>query len=132
MNKSFGGVLIRNKRILLREPKNHFGGYVWTFAKGGRDPGESPEKAALREVKEETGYSARIVSKIDGQFRGETSITEMFLMYPISAQTTHDDETNQTRWVAYRDAVRMIRMTRSRIGRERDLAILESVKHLLT
>ncbi len=29
--------------------------YVWTFAKGRPDPGETPEEAAIRETEEETG-----------------------------------------------------------------------------
>ena len=42
-------------KSLLREPTGHFGGYVWTFLKGGVNAGESPREAALREVHEETG-----------------------------------------------------------------------------
>ena len=56
MKKAYGGVLINDAgHVLLREPANHYGGYVWTFAKGNPDPGESAEEAALREVLEETG-----------------------------------------------------------------------------
>ena len=45
---AYGGVLIDDAgRILLREPTDHFGGYVWTFAKGRIDKGETPEQAAL-------------------------------------------------------------------------------------
>ena len=68
---AFGGVLIRTDgTILLREPAGHYGGYVWTFPKGRRDPGESAEEAALREVREETGYRARITGKLPGVFGG--------------------------------------------------------------
>ena len=53
---AFGGILVREDgKILLREPKGHYGGYVWTFAKGGANAGGSAEDAALREVHEETG-----------------------------------------------------------------------------
>ena len=38
-------------------------GYVWTFPKGRPDAGETPERAALREVKEETGYSTKVIRK---------------------------------------------------------------------
>ena len=32
---AFGGVLVRDDgKILVREPKGHYGGYVWTFPKG--------------------------------------------------------------------------------------------------
>ena len=47
--QAYGGVLLRNTgHILLREPTNHFDGYVWTFAKGKPDPGETSETTALR------------------------------------------------------------------------------------
>jgi hypothetical protein len=63
----FGGVLIDEQgRVLLREPTNHFGGYVWTFPKGGSERGETPEATALREVLEETGYEAEIVCRLPG------------------------------------------------------------------
>jgi 8-oxo-dGTP diphosphatase len=58
-------------RVLLRRPKGDFDGYVWTFPKGRPDAGETPEQAALREVKEETGYSAKVIGKLPGSFRGE-------------------------------------------------------------
>jgi len=37
---------------------------VWVLPGGGVDPGESPEKAACREMEEETGYQVKIVRKI--------------------------------------------------------------------
>lgn len=36
---------------------------LWVLPGGGIDPGESPEQACIREVKEETGLSAEIVRK---------------------------------------------------------------------
>jgi 8-oxo-dGTP pyrophosphatase MutT (NUDIX family) len=72
----------------LRRPKNHFDGYIWTFPKGRPDPGETAEDAALREVKEETGYSAKITGKLPGLFEGGTSVTEFFLMNSFGAALT--------------------------------------------
>jgi 8-oxo-dGTP pyrophosphatase MutT (NUDIX family) len=37
---------------------------VWALPKGGLDPGESPAETALREVREETGVSGRLVEKL--------------------------------------------------------------------
>jgi hypothetical protein len=72
--QAYGGVVVdADRRILLRRPNGDFDGYVWTFPKGRPDAGETPEQAALREVKEETGYSAEVVGKVPGSFRGGTS-----------------------------------------------------------
>lgn len=38
---------------------------VWCLPKGTLEAGESPEEAALREVREETGLEARIVEKLE-------------------------------------------------------------------
>ena len=42
--------------------------YVWTIPGGQREPGESLEQAAIREVKEETGYDVTLVRKL-GMYR---------------------------------------------------------------
>jgi mutator protein MutT len=36
----------------------------WVFPKGHIDPGETPEQAAVREVREETGVTARLIERI--------------------------------------------------------------------
>ena len=66
---AYGGILLTcHGQILLREPTNHFDGYVWTFAKGKPDEGDTPEQTALREVLEETGYQAEVVDVLPGVF----------------------------------------------------------------
>jgi 8-oxo-dGTP pyrophosphatase MutT (NUDIX family) len=60
-----GLVFFKEKLVILRR----FNG-VWLFPKGHIDPGETPEMAAIREVREESGLSARIIGKLD-----ETSYT---------------------------------------------------------
>jgi len=58
---SCGGVVIyRNKVLLLY--KNQHGRHVgWVLPKGNLEPAETIKQAALREVKEESGVTARIV-----------------------------------------------------------------------
>ncbi|MCL2199588.1 MAG: NUDIX hydrolase [Defluviitaleaceae bacterium] len=58
---SCGGVVIfKNKVLVLYKNQNgrHKG---WVMPKGNIEPNETYEQAALREVKEESGVSARIV-----------------------------------------------------------------------
>ncbi|MCR5431412.1 MAG: NUDIX hydrolase [Lachnospiraceae bacterium] len=62
---SCGGVVIFRGRILLlyKNYRNKYDG--WVLPKGTVEPGEEHEQTALREVKEETGADARIVSFVD-------------------------------------------------------------------
>lgn len=123
--QSAGGVVVNNQgKILLREPTNHFGGYVWTFPKGGIDHKEEVMDAAVREVKEETGVTARVWKRL-GTFPGSTTDTIMFLMRFVSAVKETDFETKQVKWASPQEAVSMVAETTNRIGRKRDLLILK-------
>ena len=54
-----GGIVVWRDRIVLR--RTALG--EWVFPKGWIDPGETPQQAALREVREETGLRAEIMSE---------------------------------------------------------------------
>lgn len=129
---AYGGVLVDPEgRVLLREPKGHFGGYVWTFAKGRPDEGESPEQAALREVQEETGYRARIVGVLPKAFVGDTSTTAFFLMEPVGSQGDFAEETAKTCWVSFAEAPALVALNKTAKGRQRDRLVLETAERLL-
>jgi len=130
MKVAYGGVLFNAEgKVLLREPRGHYDGYVWTFPKGRPDPGESPIATALREVKEETGVQARVLAPIPGDFAGGTTINRYFLMTqegtttPISAD---DPETSSVCWVYPEEARAFIEKTTNPKGRQRDFAVLEA------
>ena len=127
MRRAFGGVVFDDRgRVLLREPERHYDGYVWTFAKGRPEPGESAEEAALREVLEETGVRARILAPIEGEFRGGTTSSRYFLMEPVEETGELDGETRSVRWATADEARQLIRESTNALGRERDLAVLEA------
>jgi ADP-ribose pyrophosphatase YjhB (NUDIX family) len=124
---SFGGVLVRDGKVLLREPKSHFDGYVWTFPKGCPDRGETPEQTALREVREETGVVARIERLIPGEFKGGTGMTIFYLMSVVEDTGKLENETLSVKWATPGEALKLITMTTNPIGRKRDLAVLDAV-----
>lgn len=131
---AFGGLLIDDQqRVLLRRPTGDFDGYKWTFPKGRPGPGESAEQAALREVREETGYSAEITGRLSHCFAGGTTMTEYFLMAPKGQPGEFDEEeTAEIKWATLADAEHLIAQTANAVGKKRDLAILDVLrKHLV-
>jgi 8-oxo-dGTP diphosphatase len=92
----------------------------WQLPKGLVDKDETPEIAALREVREEAGVEATIVEKIDtveywyqatvmGKRVRYHKFVHFFLMDYVSGDVTdHDHEVHEARWVELREAIRMI------------------------
>lgn len=60
---SAGGLIVRSGRILLISTQE---GRRWQLPKGHIEAGETSEEAALREVREETGVTGRIVAPLPG------------------------------------------------------------------
>jgi len=88
---SCGGVVIyRNKVLLLY--KNQNGRHVgWVLPKGNVEPSETNMKAALREVKEESGVSARIAKYLGStqySFRS-TKVDELSETGELMTKTVH-------------------------------------------
>ena len=128
----YGGVIFNaSGEVLLREPLNHFDGYIWTFAKGGADPGEHPTDTALREVREETGCSPDIVGHLSQGFKGTGSTNFYYLMVDRSGEideraARRNGETAAVRWASLEEARRLIARSTNQRGRTRDLATLEA------
>jgi 8-oxo-dGTP pyrophosphatase MutT (NUDIX family) len=125
--EAYGGVVFDDDgKVLRREPTNHFAGYVWTFPKG-KHKGRTPEEAVLQEVREETGYAAEIIRPVPGKYRGQTGLTEFFLMRPVGEPGKPDPkETQSVRWVHPGEAEALINQTRDPLGRDRDLSVLDA------
>lgn len=97
---------------MLRE---RHGPPVWNLPKGHVELGEELSVAALREVREETGLSGRIVAPlrpIRYRFRlpGDSAIyaktVHFFLMRAVSGTTgQHDAEVLQARWMPLSQAL---------------------------
>jgi 8-oxo-dGTP pyrophosphatase MutT (NUDIX family) len=126
----YGGVIFnRRQEVLLREPRSHYDGYYWTFAKGKAERGESHYDTALREVAEETGYRAHVVSHVPGLFRGSPngSANYFYVMTPTDSPVVGRlPETHAVFWASEPDAEALISLTTNIAGRDRDLRILEA------
>jgi ADP-ribose pyrophosphatase YjhB (NUDIX family) len=128
--QAYGGALIDElDQILLIKPRNELYGYVWTFPKGRPKKGELPEAAALREVLEETGYAATVAHQIPGNFAGEATVTDYFLMRCRGEAKPFGPETEEVKWATMDEAEHLIQMTRNAVGRERDLSVLRKARH---
>lgn len=126
--QSYGGVIFDEQgRVLLRRPKGDFGGYVWTWPKGGYDAGEHPVTTALREVAEETGHNTQIIGLVPGRHKGTGGNTCMFLMRSTGHDPTKmDTETAELRWATKEEASELIKQSKTTTGVKRDLRILEA------
>jgi len=62
-HRSAGGLIVYASRILLIATQK---GRRWQLPKGHIEAGETPEQAAVREVREETGVTGRIVAPLPG------------------------------------------------------------------
>jgi len=60
-HRSSGGLVVDGARILLISTQK---GRRWQLPKGHIEPGETPEQAAVREVREETGVTGRVVAPL--------------------------------------------------------------------
>ena len=119
---SAGGVVVAGKndfsKIYIRKPSNNFG--PWSFAKGKIEKGESPPKAALREVEEEMGIQCALVpGGYLGTGEGGYSITHYYLMYATRDTGRTDKETEEVRLVTWDEALH----TLARAGNARDVKI---------
>ncbi|WP_314589849.1 NUDIX hydrolase [Paenibacillus terrigena] len=125
---AYGGIVFNDDgQVLMRSPSGHWGGYVWTFAKGGADPSDRmPEEIALREVLEETGYECTIIAQIPGEYVSDTCTTKYFLMKPTGVITNYDFETQDVAWCDPSEAFERIKLTRTRNGIERDTQALKN------
>lgn len=92
----------------------------WQLPKGIIDAGETPEIAAVREVREEAGIETELVELIEkveywyvGNHKGERVRFHKFvyfylLKYVRGAVENHDHEIAEARWVKIDEAIEML------------------------
>jgi 8-oxo-dGTP pyrophosphatase MutT (NUDIX family) len=106
---SAGGVVVRAGEVVVIVPTRRAanGNKVLALPKGHVDPGETPEQAAEREVREEAGVVARLVTEL-GEVRywyqraGRKipKLVTFFLFDYVSGDVAdHDHEVEEARWM---------------------------------
>jgi 8-oxo-dGTP pyrophosphatase MutT (NUDIX family) len=116
---SAGGVVFRREaggvEVAIIRPR---GTERWQLPKGLVDPGEPPEEAARREVREEAGVDSDVVAPIetidywyvgvdrDGErVRFHKTVHFFLLAFRSGDVTNHDHEVAEARWIAIDAAV---------------------------
>lgn len=118
---SAGGVVLRDDHgaeVLVIVPKRRAadGSRVLGLPKGHVEPGETPEQAATREVREEGGVEAELVEQIgDVRYwyrRSGRSIRKRVIFYLFRYSSgdvaDHDDEVEDARWLDLGEATRAL------------------------
>jgi 8-oxo-dGTP pyrophosphatase MutT (NUDIX family) len=97
----------RGLEVLLLRPRS--GAQEWLLPKGHIDPGETPEEAALRELREETGVEGRLLGLLgDAAFR-QQGVPVVCRFYAVQAvREGPAEEARETRWFGAAEAVRAL------------------------
>ena len=113
---SAGGIVVRYQdtipQLVVGRRRRDKDGQTWTLPKGTPIPGETLEETALREVREETGLTVRIVSPLDAirytfVQRGTRihKTVHYFMMEATGGGLEgHDHEFEEVRWIAFQEA----------------------------
>jgi 8-oxo-dGTP pyrophosphatase MutT (NUDIX family) len=106
-----GAVAVRGRgskaKVLLVAAKKSPG--QWIFPKGHIEPGETPEEAAVRELREEAGVEGRIVKRLgESSFRsGKEDVTVAYFLVRF-VKTVPPSERRKAEWHSFRDAWRLL------------------------
>jgi 8-oxo-dGTP diphosphatase len=107
--RAAGGLLVRDGRVaVIHRPKYD----DWSFPKGKLDPGESFERAALREVEEETGLRAslgpELISTRYRDSKGRPKLVRYWEMTPVDGEFEPTHEVDELRWLEPEEAAELL------------------------
>jgi 8-oxo-dGTP pyrophosphatase MutT (NUDIX family) len=130
---SAGGVVVHEGRVLVIVPtrKAANGSLVLALPKGHLDEGETIAQAATREVREETGVTAELVSELGevrywyvrNRRRVAKSVFFFLFGYVSGDLSDHDDEVLEARWMGLAEAQKALSYPGERDMVARALAI---------
>ena len=140
---SSGGIVFRavgaTHEVALIRVTRSGGDEAWALPKGWVEKGEDLERAAVREVREETGLEAKILRKLgeityDFYSKADRSpvskTVHFFLLEYLNGETDdHDDEVEEARWFPIEDAVRTLTYKNERAILEKAALLIQGGGH---
>jgi 8-oxo-dGTP diphosphatase len=107
--RAAGGVLVRDGQVaLVHRPKYD----DWALPKGKLDEGESWEDAAVREVREETGYSGGLREELSPveytDPKGRPKTVRYWRMDVVDGEFEPNDEVDELRWLEPGEATELL------------------------
>jgi 8-oxo-dGTP pyrophosphatase MutT (NUDIX family) len=115
---SAGGVVVRDREVVVIVPvrRDAHGNRVLALPKGHADGDETPEQAAAREVREETGISTELRGKLGDinytyERRGrriDKTVSFFLFEYRSGRVEDHDHEIEEAFWMPLEEATRAL------------------------
>jgi 8-oxo-dGTP pyrophosphatase MutT (NUDIX family) len=111
----------------------------WQLPKGIVDPGETPEVTAVREVKEEAGVETELLRLIETieywyqrvqygkRIRYHKFVHFYLLQYQSGDVANHDHEIEESRWVSFEEATRLLAFKSERRVMEKAWEIIKKM-----
>jgi ADP-ribose pyrophosphatase len=104
----------KNSILLVRQYRMPAEKHLWEIPAGRLDPGETPLKAARRELTEETGYRAKTWNKLASWWASPGFLAEKMTLFLATDLTKGDaspmdDERIETRWFKRQELDAMVR-----------------------